>query len=182
MADEILYQYIVENISRREAILVLAKGEKSLVTPSRYLHIGWCIIDPKKIEKTLPALNETGVSKITFVRCQRSQSNYRLDLGRIESILLNSSQQCGRSELMNIEIVDSLREFVSLYPDAYMLNFSDNALSREMDIDTVVVGCEGGFDDSERAMFAKEQIVGLDTPMILRSETAVVAVASNLLL
>jgi 16S rRNA (uracil1498-N3)-methyltransferase len=55
-------------------------------------------------------------------------------------------------------------------------------MSKESEIDTVVIGCEGGLTDAEIKLFDPEKIVGLDTPLILRSESAVVAAASKLLL
>lgn len=56
----------------------------------------WCVIDIKSIKKVLPMLNELGVSRITFVYCDRSQINIKLDFARFERILEASMQQCGR--------------------------------------------------------------------------------------
>ncbi len=76
------------------------------------LNIGWCIIEPKVIEKTLPSINEMGVNSITFIYCKRSQKNFKLDLNRLKKILINSSQQCGRSSLMELNIIDNLEQFL----------------------------------------------------------------------
>jgi len=48
-------------------------------------------------------------------------------------------------------------------------------------IETLLVGAEGGFSEEERDLIAREKIVGLDTLLILKSESAVCAVASKLL-
>jgi len=182
MRDDLLHSYRINAIDKKRAFLELIDTYALPVTAQKQLHLGWCIIDPKKIEKSLPALNETGVAKITFIRCGRSQSNFKIDIKRLETILVNSSQQCGRSSMMEIDFADSLETFIKTNPQTYMLDFSDIKLKPEMDIRTIVIGCEGGFEKHETALPEPEKIVGLDTPMILRSETAAVAVAARILL
>ncbi|XPV54809.1 MAG: hypothetical protein ACNI3H_07545 [Halarcobacter ebronensis] len=55
--------------------------------------MAWCIVDPKTIEKELPYLNELGVRKITFISCDYSQKNFKLNFEKLEKILVNSSSQ-----------------------------------------------------------------------------------------
>ncbi len=181
LEDNILYSYEITDITKREALLTLKESRYLEVKAKRELHIGWCIIEPKNIEKVLPILNEIGVSSISFIYCKRSQQSFKVDLKRLKRILLNSSQQSGRSNLMRLEILSSLEEFLKLYPKANLLNFSDNSIiSRE--IESIVVGCEGGFTQDEVALFNSKDIVGLDTAMVLKSESAICVVASNILI
>ncbi len=182
LQDNILYTYEVISLNRRLAQIRLIGQRELVVSSAKKLHIAWCIIDPKKIEKILPMLNEIGVYKITFVYCKRSQKQFKIDMNKLERIAINSSQQSGRSVMMEFDEVASLEEFIKNYPHSYMLNFSDTTLPSDMDIETIVVGCEGGFSESEITLFDKDRIVGLDTPMILRSESATVSVASLVLL
>ena len=44
------------------------------------LHIGWCVIDPKTVEKYIASLNEIGVDKITFIYADYSQKISKLIL------------------------------------------------------------------------------------------------------
>ncbi len=145
--------------------------------PDRPLHLGWCVVDPKTIEKTLPMLNELGVGKISFVYCARSQKNFRLDFDRFTRILINSSQQCGRSRLMALERFDTLDDYLRAYPDSAVLDFGGEPLPCERSFASILVGCEGGFSGDERKKFGDRPIYGLRTPLILRSETAAVTVA-----
>jgi 16S rRNA (uracil1498-N3)-methyltransferase len=179
---EHIHHYTIDSIDRRRAALTLLRSETLPVTARRALHIGWCLIDPKSIEKVLPTLNEIGVARITFIDCERSQHSFRLDTERLHKILLNSSQQCGRSESMRLDHSESIAVFLTEHPEAHLLHFSEHHLSDDTPIQTIVIGCEGGFTDDEVALFAPEQTVGLDTPMILRSESAAVAVASRVVL
>lgn len=182
LKNDTLYLYKITKIDKKEAFLELVEEKNLQIAVKKELHIGWCLIEAKNIEKVLPTLNEMGVTKITFITCVRSQQNIRLDIERMERILLNSSQQCGRSRMMEFDTAKNLKEFIEKYPDSYMLNFSQKHISQNSDdIQTIVIGCEGGFTEKEVALFDESKIVGFDTPLILKSESAVCAVASKVL-
>jgi len=183
LIDPNIYFYNIVYLNRQEANLVLQESRELVIKANRELNIGWCVIEAKNIERTLPTLNELGVNSITFIYCKRSQKNFRLDFKRLNKILINSSQQCGRSELMELRALDSLDEFLDSYPDSYMLNFSENRVSDKLDnINSIVVGCEGGFSKDEVELFDKSKIVGFNTPLILKSQSAVCSVASKILI
>jgi len=180
--DQILYSYFIEQLDKKTALLQKVEQRELRIEAKQHLHIGWCLIDPKSIEKVLPTLNEMGVRQITFINCQRSQNNFHLDFDRMRKILLNSSQQCGRSVMMILEEAESFALFLQKNPTSWMLNFSESLLDKNIQhIETLLVGAEGGFSEEERDLIAREKIVGLDTPLILKSESAVCAVASKLL-
>lgn len=181
LSDTHLYFYKIVSLTKKEAMLSLESFEAREVLPKHQLHLAWCVIDPKSIEKVLPSLNEMGVAQLTFIYCERSQKSFKLDFKRFEKILLNSSQQCGRSSLMQLSLGESLEQFLAKYPKTMMLNFSENYLEKGTDVSSIVIGAEGGFSPEERAMF-QDQTIGLETPLILKSESAVCAVASKLLL
>jgi len=182
LQDSKIYLYQIASLSKKEAHLLLKQEEERTICAKRKLHIGWCVIDPKSMERLLPSLNEIGVDAITFIYCKRSQKSFRIDFARLEKILLNSSQQCGRSRMMQLHLAETLSDFLKENPNAMMLNFSQETLNKQSDIDSLVVGCEGGFTPDEVALFEANRIVGLDTPLILKSESAVCAVAAKLLL
>lgn len=180
LANEILYLYLIDSIDKKEATLKLIKQEILPLKSDISLHLGWCIIDPKNIEKVLPMLNEIGVTKITFIKCARSQQNFKLEMTRLERILLASSQQCGRSTPMHMDTAKSLKEFLQNHPDAYLLDFSTNTELKKGAIQTVVIGCEGGFTPEETAL--AKNIIGFPTPLILRSESAACAISTKIIL
>ena len=181
--DNTLYTYTIDTLDKKAAHLTLIDQISLPIHSPNTLHIGWCQIDPKSIEKVLPILNEMGVGQLTFFPCARSQKNFRLDHARMQKILLNSSQQCGRTRPMILEEVESLESYLTTHPKAKLLHFSkDKTLSCTREDITIILGPEGGFTDTEIARFTPEQIVGLGTPMILRSESAAVAAAARVLL
>ena len=182
LRDDRLYTYRVGSLDRRRAELLLESSREFPLLPRRSFHLGWCLVDPKTIEKSLPTLNELGVGRITFIACARTQRNFTPDFERLRRILVNSSQQCGRSRLMELGEAESLEAFISRHPESLLLDFSGNPLECGGPVSTLVVGCEGGMTEEERALFAPERIVGFDTPLILRSESAACAAAARILL
>ena len=182
LEDGLLHRYIITHIDKRNVILELQESKVLEVKAKKSLHIGWCVIDPKSIEKVITSLNEMGVDRITFIYCKRSQKSFKIDFKRLEKILLNSSQQSGRSEMMKLEMAEDLKSFLTQNPQSMMLNFSDNKIGSQGNTDTIVIGCEGGFHEDEVAQFSADKIIGLDTPLVLKSESAVCAVASKFLL
>lgn len=180
LKDANLYTYKVSAISKKEALLSLEKQEEKRVEHCDKLHIIWSVVDPKTIEKQLPYLNEIGVDKLSFYYADYSQKNFKLNFDKFEKILINSSQQCGRSSIIQLEQLDSLAEVLKYNNDVYALNFSSNTIDEK--ISTIVIGCEGGFSPNELKLFNEEKIVGLNSNLILRSETAITAVASKILL
>jgi len=182
LQDESIYFYTILSLTKKEAMLSLEKSEILSVVAKKKLHLAWCVIDPKSVERVLPTLNEMGVEAITFFYCARSQKSFILDFKRLEKIVLNSSQQSGRSSLMKLLVADSLKDFLTKYPQTVMLNFSEQTLNSSLEVSEVAIGCEGGFTPEEVALFKSENIMGLETPLILKSESAACAVASKLLL
>ncbi|WP_456430523.1 16S rRNA (uracil(1498)-N(3))-methyltransferase [Nitratifractor sp.] len=182
LKDDFLYTYRIETLDRRRAVLALEEETPLRIAPEKTLHLGWCLIDPKSIEKALPSLNEIGVAQITFFHCARSQRSFRPDFERWERIVLRSCEQCGRSVRMRLRQVPELADFLAEEPQAHLLDFSSRRLGCAEGPEALVVGPEGGFEAQERARFPMERILGLGTASILRSETAVCAAAARILL
>jgi len=181
LKDKNIYRYRVQIINRRKTILSLQGYEEKIVEPQKELHIGWCKIEPKSIEKVIASLNELGVTKITFINCEFSQKKYTINYEKLEKLLINSSQQSGRSSIITLEESESLKTFLSENKESYMFNFSKNLVDDvKNDIRTIVIGCEGGFSDEEITLVEKQKIVGIDSSLILRSETGVITLASKI--
>ena len=174
---EKIFKFKIVDINKKEATITKLL-EFQVSQNLKTFHIGWCKIDVKNIEKVLPTLNEIGVTKITFIDCDRSQKNFKIKMDRIEKILINSNQQCGRVSLMEIDFCESLDKFLELFPKARVCDFGGEKITDYFEVG--IVGCEGGFTQRERELFTKT--ISFDTPLILRSESAVVSLASKVLL
>jgi 16S rRNA (uracil1498-N3)-methyltransferase len=179
---QMLHNYEITEIDGRSLELKLLSSVFKEVKSLKRLHIGWCIIDVKSIEKVLPSLSEIGVSKISFISCERSQKNFKLDFNRLERILEASMQQSGRSSFIEFDTCKNIKEFIKAYPETRVFDFCENVLEGGAGIQTVLIGCEGGFSKEERTILSTQENFRLNTPMVLRSESAVLAVASKVLL
>ncbi len=177
-----LYHYELVSIDGRRADLQLQKAQTYEVKAERFLHIGWCMIDARSVEKVLPSLNELGVARITFIGCDRSQKNFKPDFKRYERILESSMQQCGRSEKMEFATVADIATFIKANPACAVFDFCETVYTGKDSYETVLIGAEGGFSDKERLLLQQQKVFRLDTPMILRSETTAVAIAGKILL
>lgn len=181
LIDPNLYIYEIEQIQRSSAILRLHSSKEDKKSSSN-LTLSWAVVDPKTVEKTLPFLNEMGVRSLNFVYTDFSQKNFKIDTKRLNRILINSCEQCGRSELMDFKIYKNLQDYLKDYPDSYILDFGGKSVEKRDDKLSVLVGCEGGFSFNERELFAKEKVLGFSSPLILRSETAICSLSAKILL
>lgn len=180
LKDDTFYTYKIQSISKKQAHLELVDSLKEEKKNTCNLHVGWAIVDPKTIEKNLAMLNELGVQKISFVYADFSQKNYKIDEKRLQRILINSSEQCGRTSLMQFEIIPSVKEYLQAYPKSTIIDFCDNYLPNDSTITEFLVGPEGGFSQNERELFDKKSVFGLKSSNILKSETAVIGICAKL--
>lgn len=179
LKDNYNYIYEITQISKKEISLELV-FKHSLPKDELFLSIAWAVVDPIVIEKTLPTLNEIGVKKIFFVYTEFSQKNFKLDLERFERILINSSQQCGRNSIIEFEIYNSFDEFLTKFDNIALVDFGGEKIQNLNKNKIYFIGPEGGFSENER-LKVKDK-VGLNSPFILKSNSAVVGIASKILL
>lgn len=183
LKDENLYLYKINFIDKKRAILNLVSSQNKVLLNDKKLHLGWCVVDPKTIEKYIPSLNEMGVDKITFIYSDFSQNNFKINIEKLEKILINSSCQCGRSNIIKLDVCKNLDIFIKENEDIYFLDFSEISIDNKKDeIKTLVIGCEGGFSANERSKFNKQNVIGFNSSLILRSETAIICAGSKIIL
>ncbi|NLC27822.1 MAG: RsmE family RNA methyltransferase, partial [Campylobacteraceae bacterium] len=103
LINPIMHSYEIESIGRKEAVLALQSSFSIHLPKLKEIVVSWGMVDPKIVEKTLPMLNEMGVKTAALVRLDYSQGNFKYDETRMERILINSSMQCGRMEIMAAE-------------------------------------------------------------------------------
>ena len=178
LLDYNIYYYSIENFVKTGAVLAFIESELKPVLPRRDVSLAWCAVDPKTIAKTLPALNEIGVGKLTLLLSERSQRNFRANLDRLDRVVAGSCEQCGRSRKMEI-VFKELSQFAEETPNAAIFDFGGaKPTSEALRSHTLVVGPEGGFANGDYATLKNPPRFGIDSPLILRSETAIALLAS----
>ncbi|KAA6231434.1 16S rRNA (uracil(1498)-N(3))-methyltransferase [Campylobacter sp. LR264d] len=178
LKDDFLYEYELSNLSKYDCSLSLKN--KILKTSSKNnITLALGVIDDKILEKTLPFLNELNLYKLILVYTHFSQRNFKIDFARVKRILINSCQQCGRSNLMQLESFENIEKFINAYKNVVLVDF--NGEKKEFTQDEIYfIGAEGGFNDDERRLFTKK--ISLTSPNILKSQTAIISIAAKLLI
>lgn len=179
LKDGTNYIYEILEISRKSAVCELV-FKNSVIEKTPDFCVAWAVVENSVIEKTLPSLNEMGVGKIIFVYSDFSQKNIKLDLGRIERILINSSQQCGRNSIISLEILNSTDELLQIYGEKIsLIDFGGKNFDLISKDEILFIGSEGGFSERERKIFVRSY--GLKSPYILRSNSAILATCAKLI-
>ena len=57
LKDDNIYSYKINSINKKEASLVLVATKESKKVSTCKLHVGWCVVDPKTVEKNIAMLN-----------------------------------------------------------------------------------------------------------------------------
>ncbi|MBZ7938807.1 16S rRNA (uracil(1498)-N(3))-methyltransferase [Campylobacter sp. W0014] len=179
LEDKFTYVYKISNLERHSCELHFLSKENKTTHKNSTLNLALAVIDIKILEKTLPFLNELGVETLHLVFTDFSQRNFKIDLSRFEKIIIASCEQCGRESKMKIQIYNHIKDFYERFPEAVLVDFDGEI--KEFDLNKIYfVGPEGGFSQSEKYFF-KEKI-GLKAPNILKSQTAIISIASKMLL
>jgi 16S rRNA (uracil1498-N3)-methyltransferase len=177
LLDGFIYEYSIDEIGKKDAVCDMVSKTKS-VKKGPFSHLIWCIVDLKTIQRTLPFLNELNLEKLTFVYCFRSQKNFRIDLEKLNKILINSSCQCGRVKPLEIEVLSSLKEVLLKYSHLRYLDFGGETDFKLKD-GPVLVGPEGGFSNEDRELLNASEKLGLNEELVLKSETAAIALCAK---
>lgn len=132
LRDSMLHTYTIESISKKSAYLALESSIDAPRIPRAKPHLLWAITQSKTIEKALPSLNELGLSRLSLFWSDFSQRGQRLDLERLQKIIISSCEQCGRSDMCAIEILESTQEALTRYPHARVLDFGGKEIAGEL--------------------------------------------------
>ncbi|MBX7490637.1 16S rRNA (uracil(1498)-N(3))-methyltransferase [Helicobacter turcicus] len=179
LEDTNAYVYAIIKLSKKSATLQL-KTTYNVESKAPKGHLIWAMIDPKNIEKTLPFLNELNLERITFFYADFSQKHFKLDNKRLNRILENSCEQCGRLTRLKMELLNNLTEVLQKYPKIAVMDFGAKPLETHLEI-PFLIGAEGGFSQKERELLNTQQSFSAPNCNILRSETAALYATSKML-
>ncbi len=174
------YHCILEESSRKAAIVNVGDFNSSDRTPELTIHLGMCILKKDPMDAVLGRIVELGVSEITPIisdHCAVSTKVIRKRQEHWQAIIVASCEQCGlnRLPLLNQPVATadwmtkakSTRKLIAL-PGAQKLVAGPPPESVSL-----LVGPEGGFSDQELSL-ARDQDFEPATfgARVLRAETA----------
>ena len=166
--------------------------------PVRDIYLCAAVVKKDTFEWIVEKATELGVTHIIPVMAERSEKK-ALNMGRLQKIAVEASEQSGRGNVPTIHQIKSLKETVELlkrevasdlkrftqvkcsliafHTDAESFNPQD--VPRDIPI-AIFIGPEGGWSIDEIDLFHKNQVsVVCLGPQVLRAETAVIAALSE---
>jgi len=153
---------------------------RKVFVPEKKITLFMSVIKKENFELVCEKATELGISKIVPVVTQRTLAK-NLNRERIEKILIEASEQCGRGDVPEFgetkkleEVFDEENLFVCDMDGESLKNLSLNT-----DYFSLLIGPEGGWTEDERKKFKEKnlKIVSLGET-VLRAETAgIVSVA-----
>lgn len=142
------------------------------------------LIKKPRFDMILEKATELGVRRIVPVTTRRAVAD-KLNPERARAVAIEAAEQCARTALPELGEPVKLEALLKAWPDNRTLFFADEeggepalaAMRGRSAPAALLIGPEGGFDDSERqAIRALPQAVSVTLgPRILRAETAAVA-------
>ncbi|MGL4636366.1 MAG: 16S rRNA (uracil(1498)-N(3))-methyltransferase [Beijerinckiaceae bacterium] len=164
----------VENLSREQ-------------TPASDIWLCFAPIKSSRLDFLIEKAVEMGASKLVPIITNRTQVQ-RLNHDRMRANVIEAAEQCGLLSVPEIAPETKLAKLDALIDDSRTVIFCDEfapvanpviamqALPKGAPV-AIVIGPEGGFDESERQMLnaRKHSIAIALGPRILRADTAVIA-------
>jgi len=179
----------IKTIKKLETVLEIIEEISPLaLAPDLDLTLAAALLKGEKFDLVIQKSVELGVSSFLPVITKRTDvklKDFEKRANRWQKIALEAAKQCGRADLMKIKKPMSFGEFL-LSAEGTKILFAEKggeAFSKikENKKITAVIGCEGGWDDSEieSAKASGFQIITLKG-RILRAETAAISIAAIL--
>lgn len=179
-----VYTAVIEALSNRSATcLVLEK--KELPAPDRDVWLFMSLIKKDKFELVVQKATELGVNHIVPLETEFTTER-RLNASRLQKVITEASEQCGRGVLPILHETMTLAESLTYVAEhdiepVVALPGGKSNVGADVSNIALFVGPEGGFSEEEQALFTKNKIPQISLgKFILRAETAAIVGVSRL--
>ncbi|PKM91147.1 16S rRNA (uracil(1498)-N(3))-methyltransferase [Candidatus Falkowbacteria bacterium HGW-Falkowbacteria-1] len=184
--QEMEFLYKIEEISKKIIIFIWLKNIENKFKPKREIILFQSLIKKDKMEWVVQKATELGVTKIFPIISKRSEKK-DINLDRLNKIIIEAVEQCGRLDLplifepLKFSDIWSKVEGLTFLGDGSGINVTEFFKKNEENCKkvSIIIGPEGGFENTEIELAKKNkvEIVRLNT-YVLRSETASIAFLS----
>ena len=144
------------------------------------------IIKNSNFDLVVEKATELGITEVVPITTERTIKT-KLNYSRLNKIIQESTEQCGRIDLMKVGEILVLSDAIAqakLYSEEVFFGHINDANMNHPDPaknNALFVGPEGGWSEEEIALFSKEKIVPISLSQnVLRAETAAIIGASRL--
>jgi 16S rRNA (uracil1498-N3)-methyltransferase len=177
--------YKIVELSNTEAHLQMLT-ELKRVLPRRHVYLFWSLLKKDNNELVLQKATEAGVSNFVPILSERSIKT-GFNLGRAHKIVVEASEQCGRSNVPEVREPMHLENALEQYKDHVNFLVCQQETSRDLKLDDdqkygLLIGPEGGWSEEELKDFEERgfQHIAIGD-FVYRAETAAIVAASKLL-
>ncbi len=177
--------YKIADISKAEAHLQLVT-DMERVLPRRHVYLLWSLLKKDNNDHILQKCTELGVSNFVPILSERSvRTNFNID--RAHKIIIEASEQCGRSDIPTVREPMHLEKALEQYRDHVEFIVCEQTEEPEITLDdakryALLIGPEGGWSEAEKELFKANNFLHMSiSNHVLRAETAAVVAASKLL-
>jgi 16S rRNA (uracil1498-N3)-methyltransferase len=178
------FLFSIDVFNNDSVSLNLVEARENVVLPTRETYLFASIVKKDNFEWIAQKATELGVSHIIPIASERSEKK-DLNTDRINKIIIEAAEQSGRGTLPILYAVTDLKTAITNYGHVKSIAWDPTVVKfvpRDvMDCNGAYIGPEGGWSAQEFDLFKEHGIhVRSLGPQILRSETAVIAVISQL--
>ncbi|RDU71049.1 RsmE family RNA methyltransferase [Helicobacter aurati] len=188
-----IYQHVPSHTrSKQECFQLIEARSSDWQDSSKGLSLILAIIDTKDIYDVVPMLNGLNVASLILFYADFSQKNRIVNKQKISKILQYSCMQCGRTNLMNVDVCQDLQSVLMKYQNACFIDFIPidgvpdissieslpNVELAKQAQQGIIIGPEGGFTQRERQILQTRVQYCLQTPHVLTAHLAGVYIAS----
>jgi 16S rRNA (uracil1498-N3)-methyltransferase len=176
--------YSVTNISKSSAFLQKLYDVKPKI-PERQLYLFWSLLKRDNNELVLQKCTELGITHFIPLITERTiKKDFNFE--RAEKIVVEASEQCGRTDIPSISQPVKLENAIADYARKIELLIADQAgelaASNYKLPSGVMIGPEGGWTKTEQELFIKNKLKKLNVSQLtLRAETAAIVAVAKLL-
>jgi 16S rRNA (uracil1498-N3)-methyltransferase len=183
--DEFDRYYRIENITKKQSLMRFVSKSKNKCNPSKNFTVYLAVIKPDNLSIAVQKLNEIGATELKLFLSKFTVIK-KVNTARLNEIARQSCKQCGRSIPLSVSFIGGFNNLITEVSAVVRQRvfFADENLAGENTPvkgtpELLVVGCEGGFDESERRELTK-----IATPIslgqrVLRAETACIVGAAK---
>jgi len=183
------YECRIADMGKSSTTLAITSVSRSRYLPLHDLYLCAAVVKKDTFEWIAEKATELGVTEIVPVMAERSEKK-NLNLGRLEKIVVEASEQSGRGTIPQIKGIMDLNEIITylksknvqmaaFHTEGQEISNSGHEFNR--DNWAIFIGPEGGWSEGELNLLRNQKVAVYSLgPQVLRAETAVVAALSLL--
>lgn len=151
--------------------------------PEKHVYLLWSLLKKDKNDWVLQKGTELGVRNFVPILAARSEKT-GFNLERAHTIVVEAVEQSGRADIPDIREPITTETAIKEYADTplFICEQGEQAVDlHALDTAAILIGPEGGWDESERRLFTENNIQHINiAPFTLRAETAAIIAATKL--